>query len=73
MRKAQPGTAAKLRLAQPIAAVLCFFGKAIMTDRDVWLEIRRLLLALVDVIERRWEVRPRTKEIRDWHKTTCRV
>ena len=41
MRNAQPGTAAKLRLAQPIAAVLCFFEKAMMTDRDVWLEITR--------------------------------
>ena len=47
-------------------------GNAV-TDRDVGLELRRLLLALVDVIERRWEIRPRTKEIRDWHKTTCRV
>ena len=39
-----------------------------MTDRDVWLEIRRLLLALVDLIERWCELSPRTKEIREWYK-----
>ena len=39
-----------------------------MTQRDVWLEIRRLLLALVDLIERWCEISPRTKEIREWYK-----
>jgi hypothetical protein len=39
-----------------------------MTDRELWMEIRRLVLALVDVPERRLGISPRTKEIREWWK-----
>jgi hypothetical protein len=32
------------------------------------MEVRRVLLALLDVVERRCEVSPRNKEIRDWYR-----
>lgn len=35
-----------------------------MTDRDFWLAIRRALLAVLDAIEKRLEIRPTTAEIR---------
>ena len=33
-------------------------------DRAFWLEIRRVLLDLVEVVERRIEIRPTTSEMR---------
>lgn len=35
-----------------------------MQDRDLWLAIRQAFLLLVDAIERRWGICPRTSEIR---------
>jgi hypothetical protein len=36
-----------------------------MTDRDFWLVIRQALLLIVDAIERKWCISPRTAELRN--------
>jgi len=35
-----------------------------MTDRDLWLSIRQALLMIVDAIERKFDINPRTAELR---------
>jgi len=43
-----------------------------MTDRDLWLGIRQALLMLVDVVERRFSIEPRTAQLRKDKKATAR-
>ena len=40
-----------------------------MEDQEFWLAIRQALLALLDAVERRWNIKPRTSEIRKWWRT----
>ncbi|KKW11266.1 MAG: hypothetical protein UY48_C0022G0014 [Candidatus Gottesmanbacteria bacterium GW2011_GWB1_49_7] len=35
-----------------------------MSDRDFWILIRSALLLILDAIERRWEIEPRTAILR---------
>ena len=35
-----------------------------MTDSDIWLSIRQAFLLVVDAIERAFDIRPRTSELR---------
>ena len=35
-----------------------------MTDRDFWILFRQALLLIVDAIERKWEIMPRTASLR---------
>ena len=35
-----------------------------MTDREFWLILRQALLLIVDAIERKWDICPRTAEMR---------
>ena len=35
-----------------------------MTDRDFWLGVRQALLMLVDLLERKLVIQPRTSELR---------
>ena len=39
-----------------------------MTDREFWLAIRQAILMLLDALERRWEITPRTAELRKARK-----
>ena len=35
-----------------------------MSDTEFWLAVRQALLMLIDAIERRWQIAPRTAELR---------
>jgi hypothetical protein len=41
-----------------------------MEEREFWVAMRELLLGAVDVIERRFDIQPRTKWLRDVYKST---
>ena len=40
-----------------------------MEDQEFWLAIRQALLALLDAVERRWNIKPRTSENRKWWRS----
>jgi hypothetical protein len=43
-----------------------------MTDRDFWMQLRQALLMMTDCIERRWEIEPRTSDLRKQRKKEMR-